>query len=561
MRNRSRFLTVLREIAPVVVAAIAVLTLVGVIGPATAQQFGFPFFEQPQQRQRGNYGGGNGWFGGGNEAPYFAPFQQAPRRVVREDYSRAPAPEKRTDTATPPERNIVVLGDAMADWLGFGLEDAYAEQPDIGVVRRHKTVSGLIRYQPKGDPADWPAAVKGVLAPENPAAVVIMLGLNDRVALREPAKSDKPADKKPADAAKPAEAKPGPKPNERDAELSDDPAEIAEPAPIITPEKSVRSANGSYEFREDRWVELYTKKIEDMIAAAKTKGVPVIWVGLPAIRGSKATSDMLFLNALYRDTAQKAGITFVDVWDGFVDESGRFMQQGPDFEGQTRRLRSYDGVYFTKAGARKLAHYVDREINRLLATRSAPIALPTEPEKPDVEDKPGGPPPRPLAGPIVPLVVASVASDQLMGGPGSKPATVDALVSRALVKGEPLAPPPGRADDGVWPRREVGRETAPKGGDMPALASATVDGVTPVMTTPAPEAPKKRKVRPIQPQQQASPVGGFQDFFGFGGNSFQQPQRAPQPQYAPQPQQQPQPRQVRAPPVFGLAAPGGWFAR
>jgi hypothetical protein len=37
---------------------------------------------------------------------------------------------------------------------------------------------------------------------------------------------------------------------------------------------------------------------------------------------------MLFLDALYRDGAGKAGITYVDVWDGFVDEGGRFMQKG-----------------------------------------------------------------------------------------------------------------------------------------------------------------------------------------------------------------------------------------
>jgi hypothetical protein len=39
--------------------------------------------------------------------------------------------------------------------------------------------------------------------------------------------------------------------------------------------------------------------------------------------------------------------------------------------------------FFTKAGARKLAHYVDREIMRVLA-RSPPLALPTEPATPDV---------------------------------------------------------------------------------------------------------------------------------------------------------------------------------
>ena len=70
-----------------------------------------------------------------------------------------------------PERNVLVLGDGMADWLAYGLEDAYTEQPDMGVIRKHKTASGLIRYQPKGDPADWAAAAKGILATEKPDAI------------------------------------------------------------------------------------------------------------------------------------------------------------------------------------------------------------------------------------------------------------------------------------------------------------------------------------------------------------------------------------------------------
>ena len=52
---------------------------------------------------------------------------------VREDFSKAPAAEKRD---TVPERHVLVLGDAMADWLAYGLEDAYAEQPDMGVIRK-----------------------------------------------------------------------------------------------------------------------------------------------------------------------------------------------------------------------------------------------------------------------------------------------------------------------------------------------------------------------------------------------------------------------------------------
>jgi len=64
--------------------------------------------------------------------------------------------------------------------------------------------------------------------------------------------------------------------------------------------------------------------------------------------------------------------------------------------------------------------------------------------------------PRPLAGPILPLVDSSVGTDQLLGGSGSRPVAIDALAERVLVKGEPLSAPAGRADDFAWPRREAG---------------------------------------------------------------------------------------------------------
>jgi hypothetical protein len=404
------------------------------------------------------------------------------------------------------------------------------------VIRKHKTISGLIKYQPRGEPADWVAAAKGILANERPDAIVVMLGLDDRVSIREPAveKSDKKSDKK--DARGKPDAKPGAKgdgaadtakPEDKavDSELSPDDAADNDVPPIIAPEKSMRSPNGLYAFREERWVELYTKKIEEMIAVLKSKGVPVLWVGLPAVRGAKATADTLFLDSLYRDAAGKAGITYVDVWDGFVDEAGRFLQQGPDFEGQIRRLRSYDGVYFTKPGARKLAHYVEREITRLLAGRSGPIALPTEPATPDANALPGQPAPRPLAGPILPLVASSVGTDQLLGGPGSRPAAVDALAARTLVKGEPLAPPAGRADDFAWPRREVGREQAKS--DTP-VASVAPDGTVAAPNAPG-TPPKPKKPLPVQ-----SSTPSLREFFGFG-NAPRKPPAQPHAPNVPRP--------------------------
>jgi hypothetical protein len=476
--------------------AVAVGLVVGMAGPTSAQFFNFGGYQQRSQPQRGggwfgNEQRGGGWFGNDTFAPFQQPApqprwngQRAPP-AVREDFSKAPPPERRN---TVPERRILVLGDSMADWLGYGLEGVYADQPDMGVIRKHRTVSGLIKYQPKGDPADWAAAAKGILAVEKADAIVVMLGLDDRVAIREPAaekSSNKSEEKKDADK-KDAKAKPQGKPSGEkpvakpdgatkvtDAELSpNDATDNRDAPPVMGPEQSARSPNGLHEFREKRWVELYREKIDEMIGVLKSKGVPVLWVGLPVVRGPKATADTAFLDTLYRDAAGKAGIIYVDVWDGFVDEAGGFLQQGPDFEGQIRRLRSSDGVYFTRAGALKLAHYAEREINRLLAARSAPIVLPSEPATPDAKVLPDQPAPRPLAGPIVPLTAFSVGTDQLLGGPGAGPVAIDAQAARVLITGEPLSAPAGRADDFTWPRREIGREGAK--GETP-VASTSLD--------------------------------------------------------------------------------------
>ena len=526
MRKPKSFLRVFTDTGPLVALAVAIALMIGIVGPASAQFFNFGGPSRPAPRS------GGGWFGG----DFFQPFQQTPsQQAPRQDFSRAPGPAKRD---TVPERNVLVLGDAMADWLGYGLEDAYAEQPDMGVIRKHKTVSGLIKYQPRGEPADWAAAAKGILATEKPDAIVVMLGLHDRVAIREALtekKTDKKEDKKDA-RAKPGDAKSKPE-SSTDAAKSDagkpdtakadgtkadtaktdtaktdtakaDDAEDDDAPQIAAPEKGARAGGGLYEFRDERWVELYAKKIEELIGVLKSKGVPVLWVGLPAIRGQKGTSDLLFLDALYRDGAGKAGITYVDVWDGFVDEGGRFMQRGPDFEGQPRKLRADDGVFFTKAGARKLAHYVEREVTRLLAGRSGPIAVPIEPVTPDANVVPGQPAPRPLAGPVMPLVASSVGTDQLLGGPGSRPAGVDALAARTLVKGEALAAPAGRADDYAWPRREIGREQAK--GDTPIAATspsgtvAAVPGQKQLLLPPPQQTFQQQKRQP--PPMQIRPA-------------------------------------------------------
>jgi hypothetical protein len=265
-----------------------------------------------------------------------------------------------------------------------------------------------------------------------------------------------------------------------------------------------------------------------MIAVLKAKNVPVFWVGLPPVRNPKTSADLSYLNDLYRSRAEKAGITYIDTWDGFVDEQGRFVTRGPDFEGQIRPLRSGDGVHFTQSGARKLAHYVEREIQRALMTHATPVALPVEEPAPQATAPTAPKQPgstaiaRPMAGPVIPLTTAAEA-DQLLGGTSAKQDTVDPIASRVLVRGEPNRVPIGRADDFVWPRRAV----LPVGAD-PVVATSTTP-LTPMQpyetrqASVAPAAAAQQRIGPPAPVRQAATQPAPQRQTGFFG--WQQPQQ------------------------------------
>jgi hypothetical protein len=162
----------------------------------------------------------------------------------------------------------------------------------------------------------------------------------------------------------------------------------------------------------------------------------------------------------------------------------------------------------------------------------------------------------------LPLVASSVGTDQLLGGPGSRPAAVDALAARTLVKGEPLAAPAGRADDFAWPRREIGREQAK--GESP-VASTAPEGSVPAAVPAAPPKVAKKQFRPAQtgqPTQTGQPAQTGQptmrDFFGGFGATPRQ--TAPPPPRAPGPAA---PGVPRPPGNVGRAAeaPAGAFTR
>ncbi len=297
--------------------------------------------------------------------------------------SAADADRLRTE---PVKEYVLVLGDSLADQLAQGLADAFVtERPEVAIIKKTRDISGFVRT----DVFDWPAQAPGFVAADKATAVVVMLGSNDR--------------------------------------------------------QPIRDETGAHEPLSNRWREIYTKRIEDFLTKLKETKVAVFIVGLPSMGNPRLTTDFPHINEIFRERAQKVGVTYVDIWDGFVNERGDYVITGPALDGQMRRLRANNGIHFTRFGMRKLAHYVERDLVRLFGART----LPSAPQ--DATPEPVPEAVRPIAGPVISLTTPTSQTGALAGS-ARRTVPMDSVAIRTLVEGLPAEPVAGRADDFRWPQ-------------------------------------------------------------------------------------------------------------
>lgn len=378
--------------------------------------------------------------GGFLRYPHLDPSMQRPAAPARvEKPVRRPRPDAALSLKprVEPTFFVTVIGDSLAQMLADGLKDVFADRPDFAVKSRTRDSSGLARE----DYSSWLKTTRELVAGgERIDHALIMLGAHDRQALRE-------------------------------GGVALDP---------FTP----------------RWKEVYGQRIEELTGLFRTRNIPVLWVGLPVMRSERLSADAVTLNELFRLHAEKAGARYVDVFEKFADETNQYNSSGPDVTGQTVRLRTADGVHFTRAGAAKLAHFTEADLRQALANAPPPSAtgqgapresalidpaaldatrlildaIRRETDErtrgetlpgvaiPDLPVAPFLPAPRREAGPVQPLT-ASLASpggelarrSPLRPAP-SGAADPNARIQRLLVEGRSAEPQPGRADDFAWPR-------------------------------------------------------------------------------------------------------------
>ncbi len=199
---------------------------------------------------------------------------------------------------------IQVYGDPYGDGLVAGLSEAFANDNRVQIQRRSRALGPLVR-------PDWEDEIKQEEASREPVhAAVLIIGLLDRQALRS------------------------------------------------------GSGTRPIQFGNDDWQIEWGRRLDRTLRMLKKRAGAVYVLSQPPLRRPEANRDAELVTETIRDRAQVSGVRFIDISEGFQDESGNYIQFGADVGGARQRLREGDGVTMSPSGNRKLAWFVERELRR-----------------------------------------------------------------------------------------------------------------------------------------------------------------------------------------------------
>ncbi len=130
----------------------------------------------------------------------------------------------------------------------------------------------------------------------------------------------------------------------------------------INDRQTIKADGESYKALTPEWSNVYQARVADFVNTVRSANKPLIWVGLPPMSKTDYSNAMGQINSIQRLAAFGGGAEFVDIYDRFVGEDGKYSSSGPDLNGNRVRMRKDDGIHFSAAGADKLAFYLSQVI-------------------------------------------------------------------------------------------------------------------------------------------------------------------------------------------------------
>lgn len=213
----------------------------------------------------------------------------------------APAPEATAAAAEPvapaPRRVMIVGASSIQTDLGRALERRIEDHLGVEVLRHGRHSTGMARP----DYFDWNARALELKAGFRPDLVIAQFGGNDGQGLTD-----------------------------------------GDTGRAVAP------------FFTDAWDAVYGARLEAFVELFSDEAVPVVILGMPAMRNDYHQSKMARINAVTRAACERAGAYFVDTFAMTADADGAPLARA-EVDGRPRIVHAADGMHLSRYGSDMVA--------------------------------------------------------------------------------------------------------------------------------------------------------------------------------------------------------------
>lgn len=214
---------------------------------------------------------------------------------------------------------IGVFGDSMADGLYAGLYRELRDEPGVRVTKFSEVSTGLSRY----DYVNIEEKTRRQLDEQPVDAAVVLFGANDAQGI---------------------------------------------------------AADGSvHPFGSEGWKAAYARRIDDLVALLRSRGVAVYWVGLPRMKGERFDSRMSLINGVVETRMRALGVPYIETVSLTSNADGGYEAYLPNDAGRRVLMRANDGIHMSMAGYLRISAPVAERLKRdagLDRPQPAPTATP-----------------------------------------------------------------------------------------------------------------------------------------------------------------------------------------
>ena len=99
------------------------------------------------------------------------------------------------------------------------------------------------------------------------------------------------------------------------------------------------------------WKAIVGPRIDTFVAAAKSTGAPVFWLGLPIVRDAITDAQLQAMDAFYAEHMRRLGVPYLETRTASVNAQGKYDAHLPDPKtGRMMLVREQDGLHMNGIG-------------------------------------------------------------------------------------------------------------------------------------------------------------------------------------------------------------------